>query len=404
MRSLIQQGSHKETRILRGGRIVTPDGILEEYEIHIKDGIISEIRPETTEETEHTLNLASCYILPGLIDIHSDYIEHMAAPRPTAMLNIPLALRECERELISHGITTMYHSISLHQSTDFPDNPIRQPEQIDKLVSLISSSRVGLHQIHHRFHARFEVDNFGMVEKIKCYIQNGDIHLISFMDHTPGQGQYRNMEIFRKTLKGYRAGITDSDVESLVKERQTKEKLSLNTLKELADLALAHDVAIASHDDDTLTKLGLMKEMGVTISEFPITMEVAVEARRLGMHTVLGAPNILLGGSHSGNLSAEKAILEGAVDTLCSDYYPASMLHAVFQMHQRHNLPLSDLVNLVSLNPARAVGIGDMTGSITVGKQADLVIVELLPDGYPFVRDVLVEGYHLFSSRYRGIL
>ena len=166
----------------------------------------------------------------------------------------------------------------------------------------IIKANSGKHLIRHRFHARFEIDNIKEVENIKEYIKNGWINLLSFMDHTPGQGQYRNIESYRNILKGYRGDLSDEDIDEMVKERKSKETVELDTIKIIADLAIEKKIAIASHDDDTKEKLDIVKSFGATISEFPITLEVAKSAKEKGMLTVAGAPNILLGGSHSGKI------------------------------------------------------------------------------------------------------
>ncbi len=229
------------------------------------------------------------------------------------------------------------------------------------------------------------------------------------MDHTPGQGQYRDLEMFRKTLKGYR-DLTDTEIDQIVEKHQSQEKISLETIRELSNLAIENGISVASHDDDTVEKVALVKDFGTSISEFPITIEVARAAKEAGLFTIVGAPNVLLGGSHSGNLSAEDAILEGVAHILCSDYYPAAMLHSIFQLHQKYpdRLSLSELVRLVSLHPAQAVGMGEDHGSIEVGKKADIFLVEMIP-GFqageqaqsPAVRNVWIDGEPVYSAQYR---
>lgn len=395
---------------IRNGLIVTPDRVLEGHELVIESGRIREISPsDTNAGPDHVANGSNGvevidanggYIMPGLIDIHSDYIEHMAAPRPTSVMDFLLALRVSERELVAHGITTMFHSLSMFDYGQFSPGPLRTPENTRKLIDLIGEFHEAEHLIHHRFHARFEIDNLHRVEELKSYIRDRRVHLISFMDHTPGQGQYRSLEVFRKTLVGWR-GITEAEVDRIIESSQSREKLTTEAISQLAKLANDHGIAVASHDDDTFEKLDLVRGFGASISEFPITIDIATRARTMGMHTVAGAPNVLLGGSHSGNLSAAEAILSGAVDVLCSDYYPAAMLHAVFQLHLEYRLPLADMIRLVTRNPARAVRIDDETGSIETGKRADLLVVHVLADRMPAVTRALTNGREVFSSTYR---
>ncbi|THB65691.1 MAG: phosphonate metabolism protein PhnM [Spirochaetaceae bacterium] len=396
---------------LLGGTVVTPNEVLEDTDVIVTDDLITSIRPSGSSADqagigEQLIDCRGCYIFPGMIDIHSDYIEHMAAPRPGSIMDFSLALMETERELISHGITTMFHSLSFYKHSEFGENPIRNPENIGKFLSEIENSHRDNHFIRHRFHARFEIDTLERVEELMDYIRNKRIHLISFMDHTPGQGQYRDLETFRKTLKGYR-NISDSEVDKIVQNHQQKDKLIFEDMKNIAELAHEMGIALASHDDDSVEKIALVHEMGATISEFPITLDVARSARSKGLHTIAGAPNILRGGSHSGNLSAEEAILDGSITILCSDYYPPALLHGIFYMYRSHQIPLNELVNLVSLHPAKAVGMDDQTGSIELGKKADLIIVNTIakPNSvnpeYPVIKSAIVNGVQVYSANYR---
>lgn len=182
------------------------------------------------------IDAAGGYVAPGFIDLHSDYIEHMAAPRPTSLMNFHLSLREAEKELITHGITTMFHSLSIYKSSEFSHKPIREPENVRKFIEMIHQTHHTKHLIRHRFHARFEIDSIEEVENLKSYIAECKVHLISFMDHTPGQGQYRDLEIYRKTIKGYQE-LSDEEIDRVITKHQHKEKLTLEGIKEIATLA-----------------------------------------------------------------------------------------------------------------------------------------------------------------------
>ena len=171
-------------------------------------------------------------------------------------------------------------------------------------------------------------------------------------------------------------------------------------MRKLAETAAKHGISVASHDDDTLEKLDMNRKLGVSISEFPITLEVAEAAVNQGFQTVLGAPNILLGGSHSGNLSALEAVRAGAANVLVSDYYPQALLQAVFCLHREHGIPLWEAVQYVTVNPARAVGLDQELGSVEIGKRADLLIVDAA-EGKPAVKQVFVNGECIMECRYR---
>ncbi|MCF3944037.1 phosphonate metabolism protein PhnM [Oceanobacillus alkalisoli] len=389
--------------IIHNGKVILEQEILENHAVVVENEKIKEIIPE--EKIAHfpranKIDANGGFIAPGFIDIHSDYIEGIVSPRPTSMMDMDISLREAEKILISHGITTMFHSLSFYREDAFTHKPMRYPHNVQRLVDAIARTHHELHLIRHRLHARFEVDNIDEVDSLIENIEAGKVHLLSFMDHTPGQGQYRDLEVYSETLKGYR-DLTDSDVQTIIKERQNGTFLTTQKIKEVADIAIRKGIAVASHDDDHLAKVDLVKSFGTTISEFPITLEVAKKAKEAGLQTVAGAPNVLLGGSHSGNLSAAEAIAHGCIDILCSDYYPAALLHAVFNLHEEYGYPLEDMVQMVSINPARAVRLDHEVGSIQPGKKADLLLIEKMDDGYPMLTMTMVNGVVITTTNYR---
>lgn len=380
--------------LITNGQIVTEKEILKGYELLIEGDKIKKValKGEINVHDAEVIDARGGYVAPGFIDVHSDYIEGMAAPRPNVMIDFNVSLRETEKILINEGITTMFHSLSLWKSDEFAFKPIRTAKNVKKFAEIIAKIHHNSHLIHHRFHARLEIDNIDEVENLMNYIKEDKVHLISFMDHTPGQGQYRDLEVYRRAIKGYRKLIDDEEVNKLIEHGQTKEKMTVDMIKKLANFAAEKDIAIASHDDDTIEKLEFVNSFGASISEFPITLQIAQNAKKLGMHTVAGAPNILLGGSHAGNLCAAEAIKEEAIDILCSDYYPASMLHAVFLLHEKYGLDLGKMFNLVTINPARAVKMDNIIGSIKENKKADIIIIEKIDGDFPVITSVFIDG------------
>ncbi|OZI11439.1 alpha-D-ribose 1-methylphosphonate 5-triphosphate diphosphatase [Bacillaceae bacterium SAS-127] len=389
--------------LMTNGRIVTETEIVEGFDLLIENDKISKILPQgeiaAVASNVEILDVAGAYISPGFIDIHSDYIEQMASPRPTSMMDFHLSIREAEKELISHGITTIFHSLSLYKHAEFVHKQIRNPENVAKFIELIDETRSNKHLIHHRFHARFEVDNIDEVDNLKKYIAEKKVHLVSFMDHTPGQGQFRDLEMYRETIKGYHA-VTDEEINRDIAVQQSRETLTVEDLREIAQFAIEHNIPVASHDDDTFEKLELIKSFGTTISEFPITLDVAKRAKQLDMMTIGGAPNVLLGGSHSGNLSAQEAIQHGCIDILCSDYYPSAMLHSIFTMNKKFGIDLAELFRLVTINPAKAVFMDEERGSVAEGKKADLLIIEEIDDRFPVITTVFVDGKLIQKTNY----
>jgi alpha-D-ribose 1-methylphosphonate 5-triphosphate diphosphatase len=389
-------------RIFTGATVITEDEVLEGCDVAVEGDRIVATGPRGTlrETGSEPTDLSGCYLMPGLMDIHADYLERMVAPRPTTIIDFGLALRFAERELVAHGITTMFHSLSFYAGPEFVPSAARRPEHTAGLIAVIGAASGKEHIIRHRLHARFETDSVTRLDELKAYIAEGKVDLLSFMDHSPGQGQYRDLDILRKTLRGYNAK-SDEEAELMMRDSLTRPRLGPEELGELSRFARDRGIAVASHDDDSPGKVARAASIGGTISEFPISLETARAARAAGMHAVAGAPNVVLGGSHSGNISAAEAILDGSVDVLCSDYYPPALLNSVFVMAFRYGLGLSAAVRLATLNPAAAVNADADYGSIAVGKKADLIAVRLMADGFPAVALAVVDGESVFVSSYR---
>lgn len=389
-------------RAVKNGVLVLKDRIVKDHYLILDNDTIAGIEDHIHEsDFDKITDAHGRYVLPGFIDIHSDKIEQFIQPRPTTVMDFELALKECEKELLAEGVTTMYHSLSLYADELFGSSAVRSRENVEKLADLIASLHEREHLIHHRLHLRIEIDNLDAYQITKEMIKEHKVQEISFMDHTPGQGQYHDLELYRKTIEGFGGSdVKKYGFEGVMEHQKNKKMLSFEQMKELTDLAHANHIPVASHDDDSVEKLETNKALGVDISEFPLTVAVAEKARQMGFATIAGAPNILLGGSHSGNMSAEEAILAGCVDILCSDYYPAALLHSVFWMHRKHGIPLWDMVNMVSLNPAKAVRIDSEYGSIEPGKKADLLIVDCL-NHYPVITHAFVDGAPALRMEYR---
>ena len=329
--------------IIRGGTVVCADRVLPDCDVVVIDGRIAAIepvgasdfdaQPDATMGVLPVVDARGAYVAPGLIDIHSDYVENVASPRPSVVMDLSTSLYKADRELVSHGVTTIFHSLSVYGAHVFDHKPIRDFGNVSALIDRVAALRAGEERdnlIRHRLHMRVELDSVDLYDDIESFLRSGKVDLVSFMDHTPGQGQYRDLLVFGDTLKGYR-DVSDEDVRDIVRQQQESQKLTYAQITALAAVARERGVSIASHDDDSEDKLAFMDGLEATISEFPISLDIARAARARGMHTIAGAPNVMLGHSHSGNLSAREAVQAGAIDVLCSDYYPAALLDAVFR-------------------------------------------------------------------------
>lgn len=384
------------------GVIVTEQQFLKNHIVLVEDHLINAIVHEADIDLHgiEVLDAKGGYVSPGFVDIHSDYIETIVSPRPTSVMSMNIGLRESERILMTHGITTIFHSLSYYGDDKYSHKAIRNPENVQKCVDAIYASHEEPHLIRHRLHARFEIDSIDQIPNLERNIKDGKVHLLSFMDHTPGQGQYRNLEIYKNIMRGYRS-MSDQEANVLIQNQVDKAKMTFDDIERLSRLAIEHNIAVASHDDDDVAKLQLVQSYGTTISEFPITLDVAKEAKKMGMQTIAGAPNILNGGSHSGNLSASEAIQAQVIDIICSDYYPPAMLHGIFELSKQYDEDLHRLFQLVTINPARAVNLDHEIGSIEVGKKADILIIEQMEDSYPVVTTTMVDGNIIMQTNYR---
>ena len=416
--------------IIRGGTVVCADRVLPDCDVVVIDGRIAAIepvgasdfdaQPDATMGVLPVVDARGAYVVPGLIDIHSDYVENVASPRPSVVMDLSTSLYKADRELVSHGVTTIFHSLSVYGAHVFDHKPIRDFGNVSALIDRVAALRAGEerdHLIRHRLHMRVELDSVDLYDDIESFLRSGKVDLVSFMDHTPGQGQYRDLLVFGDTLKGYR-DVSDEDVRDIVRQQQESQKLTYAQITALASVARERGVSIASHDDDSEDKLAFMDGLEATISEFPISLDIARAARASGMHTIAGAPNVMLGHSHSGNLSAREAVQAGAIDVLCSDYYPAALLDAVFTLRDQCGLDIAKAFALVTINPAKAAGIADEVGSIAVGKRADVLLVREIscgegsgehpvagPDSrvartMPVVTRAFVGGRSVFRSHY----
>ena len=365
--------------LIKNADIILPDGILRGSGLYIEDGAIGGIGGDLSPGPHcAVIDAAGACLMPGMIDIHSDQIEQVVEPRPGSVMDIAYAMQEQEKQLVNHGITTMFHSLSLWKITNAAGRrkAAREEGVMRKLArEIVNPDRARL--ITHLLHLRLDLTNLEIVPTLLDMLEEGYVSLLSFMDHTPGQGQYRDLEKTKASMKAYSPEASDAKIAERLAERMNAPKIPKETLIKISRLAKSKGAAVASHDDDSIHKLDFMKDvLHATISEFPVEPEFARHATRIGMTALGGAPNVLAGKSHSGNMSAAEGVLDGGITALCSDYYPPAMLQAVFLLHRKHGIPLHECVNLVTLAPARATGIDWRVGSIEEGREADLILVD----------------------------
>jgi alpha-D-ribose 1-methylphosphonate 5-triphosphate diphosphatase len=379
--------------VIEHGTAVLPDRLREDAVLIIEDGYIREVGTGgrgAAGRGDEVYDAQGRYVLPGLIDLHSDAVEKEVEPRPYTRFPLELALSHLERRLAAEGITTVFHSLSFAAGEGI------RADRVALEIALAIADRPWS-VIRNHVHVRWEVTNFESRPLIEGLLASGKAHLFSLMDHSPGQGQYQTVEAYAAYVrKTYR--LSDAEIARLIEEKlERRQRVDRTSLARLVESARGCGVAAASHDDDSPAKVEWAREVGIGLAEFPINRETAERAAELGLSVAVGAPNVARGGSHNGNLSALDLIRAGWADLICSDYYSGSLLYAVFRIARE----LGDLcraVRMATLNPAAAVGRDRLLGSLEPGKRADLIVVAEQGQ-VPVVAATFVEGVPVYTGR-----
>lgn len=364
---------------LTNGKIVLQEKILENSAILLRNEYIEDIiNMSEIGRYVHDIELIDCagnYILPGLIDIHSDMVERIIAPRRGVKFDYELALHEADRQLISQGITTIYHSISIANSTICNRKRTLSVEEMIGIGDAIDKYQSRL-LINHCFHARLELNTIEAFPHICDRIKQGKIHELSLMNHAPGQGQYTNWDLFKNEIKRQYGEISETRMTKIIRECLSKPLLPTPQIEYILELAHSYDIPLAFHDLETKKQLSFMLQNRIQIGEFPLNMDIAKEAFNSNIYNLVGAPNILKGKSHNNNASAIELLKKGWAKIICSDYYSPSLLVSLFLIPKISELSLSEAVCFASYYPAKAIGIDSMYGSISPGKIADIIIID----------------------------
>ena len=377
--------------IIENVSIVTPEGILERASASVCQGRLYKIREGYIDNGGERIDAGGGWLLPGFIDMHSDALEKDLEPRPNCLFPLDIVLYEMDKKLAACGVTTMYHSISFAEE----EIGIRSNSMAADIITRIGQAVKRLH-VRTRVHARFEITDGTAIPRIESLLAEGKIQMLSLMDHTPGQGQFREILSFRNYYQTvYRK--SDDEIQKIIDRKMGARKFITSHVDRITRICRRLAIPMASHDDDCREKIDWISEQDIRITEFPVNMETVHAAREKGLFICLGAPNIVRGTSQARNLSARDAIAAGGGDIICSDYAPMAILHAVFTLEKLGILPLHQAVNMASLLPAKALGISDITGSLEEGKAADLILVKN-GDGVHRIMKTCVEGREVFST------
>jgi alpha-D-ribose 1-methylphosphonate 5-triphosphate diphosphatase len=371
--------------LFTNARIVTPDDVFS-GSLAVEDGLIAAVEPGR-QPARSALDLDGDYLVPGVVELHTDVLERHAIPRPGVHWPEVPAVLAYDSQLMGAGITTVFDSLAIGYLVDTGQRP-RDPRP---LVEAIRTARAaGLLRADHYLHMRCEVSTALVVQDFIPFADDPMVRLVSLMDHAPGQRQFVDVAKYREYNQG-RYGLTDAQLDALV-ERRLEERARYAEEHRAAITALCrkHGLPVASHDDATVAHVDEAMQAGAAIAEFPTTLEAAQAAHEYGLAVLAGAPNLVRGQSHSGNVPAALLAERGWLDVLSSDYVPASVLHGAFLLHLRHGMSLPRAIATVSATPARRVGLEDR-GVLAVGRRADLVRVRVAGD-VVVVRGVWVGG------------
>jgi len=356
--------------LITGGPLFDGTRLYDQGSLLIENGIIKEVfQKQVTIAGATCIHTQGDLIMPGIVDLHSDSLERSIEKRKGVFFDIEFAILNLDRQLAGCGITSFCHALS------FADNELglRSPKEAERCVRSIKAFQTsGQALIKHHTHLRYEVGSKISFNLIKALADEGLVDMISIMDHTPGQGQFKSMEAYmRFHIDEYDLAL--KDILEKATEKQEKNHLAWEMVADLAQIVTAAGIPILSHDDDTEDKIHLIKAMGVSACEFPVTMKAAKRAKKLGLSLFMGAPNLVRDASTNGNLKASDLLKAGLCTGLVSDYYPESLVQASFMAAIYTGLETA--LSTVTSGPGAFLNTPTRPGFLIPGADADIIIV-----------------------------
>ncbi|MGI9422161.1 MAG: alpha-D-ribose 1-methylphosphonate 5-triphosphate diphosphatase [Hyphomicrobiaceae bacterium] len=382
--------SEMQSFVLSDASVVLADEVLEHGWVVVADGSIVEIG--TSRPPEVGLSLDGDLLIPGLIELHTDHLESHIEPRPNVDWHPNSAVISYDAQIAAAGITTVFDCLRLGADRNERDEGGARAIRIADTLS--AEAARGNLRAEHRTHLRCELCSRDVVDAARNFLSGREVGILSLMDHTPGQRQFRDINKLRAYYLS-KLQMSENELQKLFDERyRLHQTHAVDHRRALVDMARSRGITLASHDDTTIEHVQESVDNGAVIAEFPTTFEAAEASHAARISVVMGAPNLIRGGSHSGNVAASELAEAGLLDIFSSDYIPASLLMAAFAL-PKHNatIDLPAALATVTSSPARAAGLADR-GEIAVGKRADLVRVR--SGETPIVRTVWREGNRVF--------
>ena len=372
--------------LIKNARIVTLD---EEFigVVAVQDGVIREIARGTTSASD-AQDWHGDYLLPGLVELHTDNLEKHLAPRPSVMWNTEAAFVIHDAQVAAAGITTVFDALAIGDRSNVG---IRgRALQIECAKAMLKFHDHDLLRAEHLLHLRCEIATEDVVDAFDELRDHALLRLVSVMDHTPGQRQWHDPVQWRRYQERH-GKWTDEHASTVLNElTDDQHRYARVHRSEIVARCKALGLPLASHDDTSIEHVLEAVGDGVALAEFPTTLAAAQAARDHDIATIMGAPNVVRGGSHSGNVSALEMARAGLLDILSSDYVPSSLLTATFELVDKVGWSLPQAIRTISSAPAKAAGLTDR-GAIALGLRADFVRVAM-SDRLPVPRATFLEG------------
>ena len=369
--------SMAERYLLTNARVITPERIIEGGTVVVEAGLIGDVIDHSFPSSSEALDLAGRLLLPGLIDLHNDALEREIMPRPGGRFDTGFALLHLDRKLAAAGVTTQFHAVYFADRDDIGRSVSYAGPCAKRSPGCATPPTLPVdNQVLHRIDLR----TAKALDTLLDALSFAATPFISLNDHVPGQGQFRDLDAYRRYVRGLHTEMSEEQLDAIVAGRlahaSDTEEVVAALMGRLSVEQRRRGLIVASHDDDTAERVDLMRDLGCTIAEFPVTLVAAERASAFGMLIAMGAPNALRGRSLTGNASAIDLLERGLVDILVADYHAPALLAAVFRIVELGLADLPSAVRLVTENPARAVELRDR-GALRPGMRADLLIAEV---------------------------
>jgi len=373
----------KET-VFSNARIVLEDEIVN-GSVLVRDGKIADISTGSSHIGE---DFEGDYLIPGLVELHTDHLEGHYSPRPGLRWHKTAAIQAHDAQIVTSGITTVFDCLRMGADED---GGFEHGEMRDMADAIQKAEQEGRLRAEHLIHLRCEVSADNVLQHFADFENDPYVRLVSLMDHAPGQRQFQTMDQYIFYYQKKR-GLSDAEFAKFVDRRVSEsERNSTPHRTAISKVCAERGITVASHDDATLAHVDEAIENGVRLAEFPTSFDAAKASHGHGMSVLMGAPNVVRGKSHSGNIAARDLAERGVLDVLSSDYVPLSLLYAPFILADDvESISLPQAIAMVTSTPARTVNLNDR-GRIAPSLRADLVRV-YRDHGVPVTRSVWREG------------